>query len=289
MNKEYRIKIYTRSANLELYRYSQGLITLPYPRVRLYGTTSDGYFYKMLADKGCDIAINIDEDAYVIDNSALRSLLEYVIENDIVCCGMNDGGVLPIRVCNPVIMNPFFNIINLKAIRAKFNIEEIEQFDYVKHKNELLQLLPDSLRNYEGLKIHKFESYYNFFFWVALNFKIMYLDVTEHSDGYTTIVYNQQHNPILMHTWWSREYGKMDSIHTSRIQAIIKESYEAQGRKVPSLWGWKCIRWFEKKSQQFSEWWVWWKKEGTGRWLISHLKKSPQYYFGRIVEKINKK
>lgn len=280
-----RIKIYTRSANIELYRYSQGLIDLPYKRVRLYGTTADGYFYQMLKDKNCDWVINIDEDAFVTDNGAIERLMEYMIENDIVCCGMHDGGVLPIRFCNPIIQNPFFNIINLKAIREKFNREEIEAFDYTANKEELVKLLPKELQDYEGLKYDDYEPYYKFFFWLAKNFKLMYLDVEEHKDGYTTIVYNQNHEQMLLHTWWSREYGK-DDLHTPRIKAVIDEAYAAQGKKKPWMGCTLIWRWFENKSQEFALWWDWWTKIGSGRWIIAHAKKSPMYYCKRIVEKI---
>lgn len=124
----------------------------------MYGTTADGYFYQMLADKDCDIAINIDEDAFVVNEQALISLLDYVIANDIVCCGMNDGGVLPIRFCNPIIINPFFNIINLRAIREKFNRVEIESFDYEEHKDELLAIAEYKNIGYSEIKL-QYEKY----------------------------------------------------------------------------------------------------------------------------------
>ncbi len=282
-----RIKIYTRSANIELYRYSQKLIDLPYKCVRLYGTTADGYFYQMLDDKDCDIAINIDEDAFVVNNAALKALLDYVIANDIVCCGMNDGGVLPIRVGHPVIMNPFFNIINLKAIREKFNREEIEHFSFQEHKDELLAKLPPHLRNYHGEKTDNehYEPYYSFFFWLALTFKIEFLPVEEHPDGYTTILCNQENQPMLYHTWWSRAYG-VDAFHTERIKNVIKEAYVAQSMSVPCLFFTKIWRWFEYKSQQFQEWWTWWTRLGFGNWIIRHAKKSPKHYFNAIQQKI---
>jgi len=283
-----KVKIYTRSANIELYRYSQGLIDLPYKRVRLYGTTADGYFYQMLEDKECDWVINVDEDAFVTDNGAIERLMEYMMENDIVCCGMHDGGVLPIRFCNPIIQNPFFNIINLKAIREKFNREEIEQFDYAMHKAELVKKLPIELQDYEGLKYDNYEPYYKFFFWLALNFKLMYLEVEEHKDGYTTIAYNQEHKPILLHTWWSREFGH-DTVHTPRIKAVIDEAYAAQGKKKPCMFFVAIWRWFEYKSQRLYEWWIWWTRLGHGNYIIRHLKKSPMHYIRRIGDKIKGK
>lgn len=281
------IKIYTRSANIELYRLSQRLIHLPYKRARLYGTTADGYFYQMLEDTDCDIAINIDEDAFVTDNEALQSLLEYVINNDIVCCGMNDGGVLPIRVGHPAVMNPFFNIINLKTIREKFTREEIEKFSYQTHKEEILSKLPPYLRNYRGEKTddEHYEPYYPFFFWIATNFKIEFLPVKEHVDGYTTILCNHNNLPILYHTWWSRVYG-VDTFHTERIKNIIKEAYAIQSIQVPRLFFTRVHRWFEYKSQRFQEWWTWWTRLGFGNWIIRHVRKSPRHYIDVIVNRI---
>lgn len=278
-----KVKIYTRSANIELYRYSQGLIDLPYKRKRLCGTTAEGYIYQIIEEADCDWVINIDEDAFVTDNGAIERLMEYMMENDIVCCGMHDGGVLPIRFCNPIIMNPFFNIINLKAIREKFNREEIEAFDYAVNKKELVALLPKELQDYDGLKYDNYEPYYKFFFWLAKNFKLMYLDVEEHKDGITTIVYNQKHEQMLQHTWWSREFGK-DEVHTPRVKAVIDEAYAAQGKKKPRMGCTLIWRWFENKSQEFALWWDWWTKLGRGNWIISHLKKSPWYYCKRIAE-----
>ena len=268
-----RVKIFTRSANVELYNYSQRLIDLPYKRVRLYGTTADGYFYQMLEDTDCDIAINIDEDAFVVDNSALEELLEHVIENDIVCCGMRDGGIVYIRILNPIVQNPFFNIINLRAIREKFNREAIEAFDYEANKEELIKQLPKELQNYEGLKYDNYEPYYHFFLWMAKNFKIMYLNAEQHQDQYTTILYNQNYKPILYHTWFSRDFGK-DEKQTDRIQSIIVEAYTAQGMKAPRMPIVKVRRWFENKRQELVIWWKQWTKIGGGRWLYSHLARS---------------
>ena len=65
-----KIKIFTRSANIELYSYSKKLTGKKFPKVRLCNTTADGYFYEMLSDQDCDIAINIDEDAFLVNEEA---------------------------------------------------------------------------------------------------------------------------------------------------------------------------------------------------------------------------
>jgi hypothetical protein len=66
-----KVKIFTRSANIELYTYSKRTTGNKSPKVRLCNTTADGYFYQMLSDLDCDIAINIDEDAFLVDEAAL--------------------------------------------------------------------------------------------------------------------------------------------------------------------------------------------------------------------------
>ena len=116
-----RIKIFTRSANIELYSYSKKLTGNKYPKVRLCNTTADGYFYEMLSDLECDVAINIDEDAFLIDEDALMDLVNYVVENNYANAGMPDGGMLQVRAFNPIITNPFFNVLNLKLFARNFH------------------------------------------------------------------------------------------------------------------------------------------------------------------------
>ena len=68
MNNSPRIKFYCRSFNKELYLLSRGLYEQAgYPCIRLTDQTADGYFFKMLEDETCDIAINVDEDCFITD------------------------------------------------------------------------------------------------------------------------------------------------------------------------------------------------------------------------------
>ena len=43
-----KIKIYTRSMNDVLYHTAMSLCDLPYEKVRLLGTSADGYLYQMV-------------------------------------------------------------------------------------------------------------------------------------------------------------------------------------------------------------------------------------------------
>lgn len=230
MNLEkYRIKIYTRSMNKALYERAMFFLDLPYPKIRLLNTSADGYLYQLVEDTEADIIINIDEDAFVYDLSELKKLLYYMIENDYVNCGMPDGGVAHLRRANPLVTNPFFNILNVAAIRNKFSKEAIESFPY--HRAEYMDGFPDKLLRI-GYEFVNNEPYCHFFVWLSQNFKTLYLDSADHPDGESTILKNHMGIPFLIHTWYSRMYNT-DRKHTKRINNVVKECSGLSGLKYP--------------------------------------------------------
>jgi len=235
--KPYRIKIYTRSANLELYEYAKGLFSIPnIPVVRLTDTTSDSYLYQILNDKNCDIAINIDEDAFIVDTKRMLNLVDYMLENDYVNCGMPDGGALVIRGCNPIVTNPFFNIINLVAIRKQMkSIKDIKNFKYSDVKQQLIEQYPaELLKSIYDFDCSDFEPYYPFFFYTAYHFRTLYLPSKTHTDGVSTILCDPQGEAICYHSWWSRGFGK-DPFHTKRILALKDEAYAITQKVQPTF------------------------------------------------------
>jgi len=210
--ENYKIMIFTRSMNYILYKASSNTITLPFPRKRLTYTTAEGYLYEILK-YDIDFAINIDEDAFVIDNSALLDLLRYVIKNDYVNCGVRDGGALSIRNGNPIVTNPFFNILNVKKIRQSFTIDIVKE--YVKNKVDYSHYIPTNLM-FEFNVTDDYEPFYPFFIWLNTSYKTLYLDARQDNDGYTTVVYNHNNKIVLYHSWYSRMFG-VDQFHTKRI------------------------------------------------------------------------
>lgn len=215
-------KIYTRSINYELYRMSQRCVGLDLPRVRLVNTTADGYFFRMLEDTDCDWAINIDEDAFVVDADAIMELLDFMKRNGYVNAGMSDGVL--VRPCNPAITNPFFNILNLAAIREEFNVEDISAFNYQEHRDDIIAKLPSHLRQLseDRYAMDQEEPFYNFFFWMALHFPTLYLDAETYTDEISTVLKNHEGKPMVYHSWFSREW-RHDPRHTQRIEALYNE------------------------------------------------------------------
>lgn len=272
------IKIFTRSQNIYLYKAAQNLITLPYTRTRYTHTTADGYIFKILEDSTCDIAINIDEDAFVINNKAILSLINYIISNNIACCGMPDGGMVKIRSLNPIVVNPMFCIFNLKEIRQNYNQQEIANFNYSKHKDSLIERYPKELLNFNNNRfdLNNYEPYYPFFLWLASKHKILYLKAFTHSDKISTCLLNHEGTPILIHSWYSREYD-MDTYHTNRINNLINLAYKQTHRCFFLKKYYQLLRLFEIM-QDYPE-------VAEQNWWLRHLSKPPKHYINKLLKR----
>lgn len=253
MNTKPRIKFYCRSFNYELYLLSKRLYEdAGYPCVRLTDQTADGYFFTMLEDEACDIAINVDEDCFITDLDAVLKLAEKVQQEGWVNAGCPDANPACPRGGDPLVTNPFFNVFNLKEIRKQWNAYRL-----------IPELKKDS---YRGI-----EPYYNFFYWMVRTFpeRTLYLPAHRHADRVTTVI-----DGICEHTWFARQFNpglltrlfegndKKDVNHTARINAIINESYASRGIQRP-VFGIAqqvlfmidgCVRWSIKIPQRVANW-----------------------------------
>lgn len=248
-----KIKIFTRSFDLRLYRLARTLFEgmtwngEVIRCVRLTDQSADGYFYTMLRDTECDIAVNIDEDAFLTDPQAVIDLIGTVIEGGYANAGASDGDPATTGR-DKIVTNPFFNVFNLSLIRTKFD------------KSLMKRELNDA------------EPYYPFFRWMASEFKTLYLPCRRHSDGITTELLDNQGRTICLHTWFSRFYSMPSWIvrriepsqgtQKARIDAIIREAYASRKTEVPQF-GFadnaafaanKVIRWIIKVPQRVSRW-----------------------------------
>lgn len=211
--------------NWQLYKLSSKTVVLPYKKKRCRFTTADGYFYQNIMKSSADIILNIDEDAFITDNARLKNLLEFFIDNDYVNCGVPDGGVMDIRKHNPLVTNPFFNILNVKKIKEHFNLQNLQK-NYTVHRPEYVKFTPHHILK-SKYQYDFYEPYVPFFLWLATNFKTLYLDATEHNDGLSNIVLDHEGNSFLLHSWYSRFYG-IDNSHTIRINNLFEEATQQE-------------------------------------------------------------
>lgn len=268
----HRVKIYTRSMNIELYRYSQRLIDLPFPRKRVVNADADTYLYNIIGDYECDIAINIDEDAFVIDSQSILELMDQMLKNDVAVAGMPDGGMVTIRSYNPIVVNPFFSILNLTLIRQHYSMKEIIHYDYPLHRSMLQsQFPPEKLKfDNDGFSIYVYEPFYNLFFYLAEHHRILYLEAEEWSDKITTTLLNTSGKPMMYHTWYSRLYDT-DTNQRQRITSVIKQAYTEVGKRKP--WG-GFLRGRRRYELTLSQW----RKQAESNWVLRHLLKPPTHY-----------
>lgn len=275
MRENLRIKFYCRSFDLRLYRISKRFYDgMGYPCVRLTDQSADGYFYTMLADTDCDIAINVDEDCFISNPQAVMDLVDYVVENGYANAGCPDGGGQAPRHSNPLVTNPFFNVFDLRLIRTKFSKEAVKSFQYEQHKEAMIAAYPkerlETEYTFDRPKI--IEPYYPFFLWMAANFRTLYLPTSRHSDGWTTILYDMQGCALCAHSWLARFYSVPTFIagrlqknvgkQKARIDALIHEVASARGIEIPrervgeTIWyaADKMLRWVIKVPQRIAAW-----------------------------------
>lgn len=249
-----RIKIFTRSFDLRLYRLAKGLFSGLHdkygneiPCVRLTDQSADGYFFTMLRDFDCDIAINIDEDAFITDPAAVVDLVDVMLDGGYANIGCSDGDPATTGR-DKVVTNPFFNVFNLALIRTRLDRSALQR------------------RNDDA------EPYYPFFRWMAATFPTLYLPARRHADGITTIALDQQGRTLCLHTWFSRFYSMpswivrriepSQGMQKQRIDAIISEAYALRGISVPQFGPAdrlafalnKVVRWIIKVPQRISRW-----------------------------------
>lgn len=258
MKNKLRIKFYCRSFNKELYLLSRHLYEdAGYPCVRLTDQTADGYFFKMLEDETCDIAINVDEDCFISDLDAVLALAQKMSDEGWVNMGCSDAGRGVPRSGDAEVTNPFFNLFNLHEIRKSWNAYRL-----------IPELKKDS---YKGL-----EPYYNFFHWMVRTFpgRTLYLDNRRHSDGISTLLFDAEGHHLCSHTWFARQFrpswlshlfegNDLKGVnHTERIERLIQEVYAERGRSVLVLSPWQqlqcsldeMIRWSIKVPQRLYHW-----------------------------------
>lgn len=235
-----RIKFFCRSFDLRLYRLSSAFYrSLGYPCVRLTDQSADGYFYTILADQECDIAINVDEDCFLIDPQAVLRLVDYVVAHGYANAGCPDAGPGVPRSGNPLITNPFFNILDLRLIRTRFSRDAVRRFRYADHRDAMIAAFPLTLPEgtYTFGRPAVIEPYYDFFLYLAATFPTLYLPAERHADGTSTCLYDPAGHLLCTHSWFARFYSTPSFVvrffqpnagkQQARIDALIRESAQA--------------------------------------------------------------
>lgn len=221
-----KVVIATRSLHEELYRLSDEFLDFgrsepgrlrPRERHRFVGTDAAGYL-RELAQLDAEWVINLDEDAFVADPRGIISLIEHMEREGYAACGMPDGGVVPIRRHHPLACNTFFNIFDLRRVRAAW--ANWDQALHASPASEEVDDIPEIARR-TAWAFDRFEPYYGAFFsLLEAKEKILYLDAETWDDGISTILKGPDGRPLLIHCWYSRQW-KVDPDTRHRFDRVI--------------------------------------------------------------------
>jgi hypothetical protein len=170
----------------------------------------------------------MDDDLFVFRPQVILDLLKHMETTEKDMCGIPDGGNDTIRgVLNPASMNPFFNIMNLEAIRRKTGLAAARDFSSVVESSlspfgipwspELVSRVPAAFKPGGSECPHLTlkwapcqEDYYTIFFQLLRDVNVLFLRAETGPDGITTIVKDLAGKPWAFHTWFARGYGSLD-------------------------------------------------------------------------------
>jgi hypothetical protein len=253
--KEYvrrkRVGFLTNSTSNELLNLSSGLFEIIIDKLIVINGKDGFYGYEMFASVLTDIILHnsydylvyFDDDFFLSDPEEFISTLQYFIDNDYTFAGMPDGGVVSHRFHNPISINTFFVIFNLKFIKQVFKKNKVHRSYYSK---DLDKFIPRHLLkkkeniktlNYERFKsfidegfepfsvsLDNFEPYYRIFFYLLRNgARPLYLgadDADETDDkGWCTKLYGINGKAMGYHCWFSRNF---ETTHKERIMKIYE-------------------------------------------------------------------
>lgn len=216
------MKIIGNYLHKDLYDQSKSFYdSLPYEKIGVLGENdffAFPFIENLILDTSTynfDYAILIDQDCFITDQKAFLDLIEYTTSKKLDMIGMPDGGVSR-RVQNPVIVNPFLCILNLKTIREKYDHDQVIQSNW--NDGELSSFLPLRLMktNYE---LADSETYYPIMFWMLRNgYSIEYLDAIDGLEG-STILKNQNDVEFAYHTWEGRFWHEPET--HDRIERVL--------------------------------------------------------------------
>ncbi len=232
-----RIKIVSNTQHDALYTQSKSFYEmLPFECIAVSGKNgmySQPFFdhvIKNLTDT--DWMIYIDEDCFITDVGAMLELLFYQIRHNLGFSGMPDGGVISHRFHNPVSINAFFTIVNLKQLRQNYSSFNGRS----NYSADLEKFTPRHLiKDTKKVSYDNFEPYYTTFFYaLRKGMAPLYLDAEDTElDEYTTALKNYQGKIFAYHSWYSRSWN--DPKNQQRILRVIDHCKETVSKNCSQV------------------------------------------------------
>lgn len=215
------LKLYSRSNNPDLFSMMQELVQHEIEQCTQFQDwwQARAYLHYILSSDA-DWVVNIDTDAFVLDWTQVERLIEYMQQNNYHYAGMPDGGVCPHRARSWVVMNPFFNVFNLAAMRSTLQSYPAWVINSAGFNADWYEQKPGIVK---GVYNHDYvEPYSSLFYFLYAKFTPLYLNAWGHNDGISSILLDHESKPMLYHSWYSREFA-VDPTTRERILNLYEE------------------------------------------------------------------
>ncbi len=203
-------QIVTRSQNDYLYNIMQELWDGDHDFIRYKefgGFQGAKDFILQVITNHSGVVIICDEDCFVINEGCIDTVVEMMQKNFFAYVGVQDGGgLISHRNNSKYNINPFFAVFDCDKIKTK-----LHEYDPSKDNEYGLACEKEPSFN---------EPYAGFFYWLNKSFLGANLvDIATTDDTSTVLLLHGK--PFLIHSWYSRDYGK-DKAQTLRIDKCIE-------------------------------------------------------------------
>lgn len=224
----------------ELYEMMLSLCPDDWKFIRILNSSAHGYLDYIFNTKfETKWVLNLDEDCFLINEKSVEKLIDFMETGGYDYCGVQDGGSIPVRIHNPLVSNPFFNLFNVEKIYSLNKDYYEKKYDTADISRKYSSFIRFTHSNY---KFDMYEPFYNHFFWLLENGLMPYfMDAGEFSrEKYfviapilrivpyynsPTMIYDHVGNEIALHTWHSR------FINYPNIRRRIMNCYSYARRK----------------------------------------------------------
>lgn len=242
MNK---ITCITRSMNPKLYNKMLELSDPDWNFIRVVNSSAYDYIdYIFSNDFNSKWVLNLDEDCFLTNYNKIYTLIDFLEKNNYDYCGVQDGGSIPVRIHNPLVSNPFFNLFNVEKINKlekKYRTTKEYNLEVLKNKFEKHIRFKHSALNYD-----LYEPFYKQFFWLLEEGLIPYFNNATPFDqekyfviapigriipyyNSPTLILDNNDDELAIHTWHSRYY------HYPNIKKAINNCYDYAKSKNKTL------------------------------------------------------
>lgn len=200
--------VYTRSINFELYEKMKEFIPADVTLARWTGYNDYRDALRFIQDviADCpDFAVILDEDCFIHDFSKITGIINHMIEKEFTHAGIPDRGAVAHRTIRWTTLNPFFNILDCKALRFLGALDKIDKPGYI-----------DAV----APEFEIFDDFYMHLYKVGTP---LFLKGATRSDGITTHVMDHEGNFFALHSWYSREFNNPGP-HRDRILKVYQDA-----------------------------------------------------------------